>query len=265
MRVCASASPRSVVVTFLVVLVYVCAGDAAISAPLPLASIACTFATSNRAQPSAAGVAWACAARAAGEGLTERQTPTYVLCAHTILAHPPAARWAPSHPWSASRCGRAYAMAMDARGMRLLAALTLCALASPAAALAAAARPVSAARWRWRWRGAEAPDVPDVPHVRPAVSRRRYTSEAVERVVAELAPRLVEPLGALFANCWPNTLDTTAVEVSRGDAFVITGDIPALWLRDSTNQGPHGRHRAEGGSYSEAPFCTVEFFFFFST
>lgn len=141
--------------------------------------------------------------------------------------------------------------------MRLLAALTLCALASPAAARAAAARPVSAARWRWRWRGAEAPDVPDVPDVRPAVSRRRYTSEAVERVVAELAPRLVEPLGALFANCWPNTLDTTAVEVSRGDAFVITGDIPALWLRDSTNQGPHGRHRAEGGSYTYQTLTSV--------
>ena len=44
----------------------------------------------------------------------------------------------------------------------------------------------------------------------------------------------------MFANCYPNTLDTTdhPVESEDGqpDTFVYTGDIPAMWLRDSGAQ-----------------------------
>lgn len=43
----------------------------------------------------------------------------------------------------------------------------------------------------------------------------------------------------LFENCFPNTLDTTIdFEMINGkpDTFVITGDIDAMWLRDSTAQ-----------------------------
>jgi len=46
------------------------------------------------------------------------------------------------------------------------------------------------------------------------------------------------PLPAwLFANCFPNTLDTTVFFDPDGpDTFVITEDILAMWLRDSSAQ-----------------------------
>ena len=43
----------------------------------------------------------------------------------------------------------------------------------------------------------------------------------------------------VFENCFPNTLDTTVdfeVVNGRPDTYVITGDIDAMWLRDSTAQ-----------------------------
>jgi meiotically up-regulated gene 157 (Mug157) protein len=44
-------------------------------------------------------------------------------------------------------------------------------------------------------------------------------------------------LAWLFENCFPNTLDTTAFFETEGpDTFVITGDILAMWLRDSCAQ-----------------------------
>lgn len=46
-------------------------------------------------------------------------------------------------------------------------------------------------------------------------------------------------LGQIFEQCFPNTLDTTVnyfTENPEPDTFVITGDIPAMWQRDSTNQ-----------------------------
>ena len=39
----------------------------------------------------------------------------------------------------------------------------------------------------------------------------------------------------MFENCFPNTLDST-VEIDEDGTFIITGDIEAMWLRDSTNQ-----------------------------
>ena len=43
----------------------------------------------------------------------------------------------------------------------------------------------------------------------------------------------------LFENCYPNTLDTavTVAELDgKPDTFIVTGDIPAMWLRDSSAQ-----------------------------
>lgn len=40
----------------------------------------------------------------------------------------------------------------------------------------------------------------------------------------------------MFEICFPNTLDTTVhYNETDSDAYVITGDIDAMWLRDSTN------------------------------
>lgn len=43
-------------------------------------------------------------------------------------------------------------------------------------------------------------------------------------------------LAPLAAQCYLNTIETTVKPCDNGDFFVITGDIPALWLRDSSAQ-----------------------------
>ncbi len=75
---------------------------------------------------------------------------------------------------------------------------------------------------------------------RPAVSDRNFMSEAVEATIVKVKKKIDDPeLAWLFENCFPNTLDTTVkyTEIDgRPDTFVITGDINAMWLRDSTAQ-----------------------------
>lgn len=45
-----------------------------------------------------------------------------------------------------------------------------------------------------------------------------------------------EPLASLVRQCFLNTMETTVKELDDGSYFVITGDIPAMWLRDSAAQ-----------------------------
>ena len=76
---------------------------------------------------------------------------------------------------------------------------------------------------------------------RPLPEDRLFTSKAVEDEIARVVGMLENPrLKWMFANCYPNTLDTTVhpVESEDGlpDTFVYTGDIPAMWLRDSGAQ-----------------------------
>ena len=44
---------------------------------------------------------------------------------------------------------------------------------------------------------------------------------------------------ALYKNCCPNTVETVLEKCEDGSYFVLTGDIPAMWLRDSTAQVTH--------------------------
>lgn len=75
---------------------------------------------------------------------------------------------------------------------------------------------------------------------RPSVADRKFQSPAIEAAIARVRAQSADPvLAAMFERCFPNTLDTT---VFRGkldgqpDTFVITGDIDAMWLRDSSAQ-----------------------------
>lgn len=76
--------------------------------------------------------------------------------------------------------------------------------------------------------------------LRLPVEARRFKSPAVEAVIKKTVKSLKDPvLARLFENCYPNTLDTT-IEIGevdgKPDTFVITGDIEAMWLRDSSAQ-----------------------------
>ena len=77
-----------------------------------------------------------------------------------------------------------------------------------------------------------------MPAARPPIPLRKFTSPAVESYITNFTSRLRDPnLATLFANTMPNTLDTTVFHSDGGsDSFIVTGDITAMWLRDSTNQ-----------------------------
>lgn len=80
----------------------------------------------------------------------------------------------------------------------------------------------------------------DFPLVRIPESQRKFKSLAVEKLIADVKKNIGnKEMGWLFENCFPNTLDTTVdFEIINGkpDTFVITGDIDAMWLRDSSAQ-----------------------------
>lgn len=75
---------------------------------------------------------------------------------------------------------------------------------------------------------------------RPPPDRRKFVSEAVESTIARIRREIADPeLAWLFENCFPNTLDTTVryrIIDGKPDTFVVTGDIDAMWLRDSAAQ-----------------------------
>lgn len=75
---------------------------------------------------------------------------------------------------------------------------------------------------------------------RPPLDKRHFTSQAVEATIDRMKKKLADKeLAWLFENCFPNTLDTTVYfEENNGipDTYVITGDIDAMWMRDSTAQ-----------------------------
>jgi meiotically up-regulated gene 157 (Mug157) protein len=81
---------------------------------------------------------------------------------------------------------------------------------------------------------------PEFPVVRVAAAKRYFTSVAVDNAIKTFQANVPDKeLGWLFENCFPNTLDTTVTYTTqngRPDTYVITGDIDAMWMRDSSAQ-----------------------------
>ncbi|RWZ55108.1 glycoside hydrolase family 125 protein [Labedella populi] len=63
-----------------------------------------------------------------------------------------------------------------------------------------------------------------------------WIPELVRSVTESVAERTDERTAAVFARCFADTLEATMTPLPDGTVFVLTGDIPAMWLRDSTTQ-----------------------------
>ena len=77
---------------------------------------------------------------------------------------------------------------------------------------------------------------------RPAEKDRLFRSKVIDRKIDEVKKLLSDApyLAWMFENCFPNTLETTVhyrkTADGQDDTFVYTGDIHAMWLRDSGAQ-----------------------------
>jgi meiotically up-regulated gene 157 (Mug157) protein len=75
---------------------------------------------------------------------------------------------------------------------------------------------------------------------RPPLGQRKFVSPAVEELIGRTRAKIGDPeLAWLFENCYPNTLDTTVQTGTlngKPDTFIVTGDIDAMWMRDSSAQ-----------------------------
>jgi len=81
---------------------------------------------------------------------------------------------------------------------------------------------------------------PALPVVRLPEGERKFKSVAVEKTIQRIQSSIGnKKLAWMFGNCFPNTLDTTVdfrMADGQPDTYVITGDIDAMWLRDSSAQ-----------------------------
>lgn len=95
---------------------------------------------------------------------------------------------------------------------------------------------------------------------RPVAVKRLFVSTKIDSEILRVKKLLTNPkLAWMFENCFPNTLDTTVrftTDKGKPDTSVYTGDIEAMWLRDSgaqvwpyvqfANQDPHLKQMLAG-------------------
>ncbi len=62
--------------------------------------------------------------------------------------------------------------------------------------------------------------------------------QKADEITAKLEEKYPQ-LAPFFKGCFLNTIETTVTKLDDGGYFVITGDIPAMWLRDSASQLTH--------------------------
>ena len=75
------------------------------------------------------------------------------------------------------------------------------------------------------------------PYRRPPAAERRVRCDAVEATIERVREATPPEVAEVFENALPMTLDTAVTlgeTDARPDAFVVTGDIPAMWPRDAT-------------------------------
>lgn len=67
---------------------------------------------------------------------------------------------------------------------------------------------------------------------------KKSVDESLKKFIQEVKEKLGnhQEIAILFDNCYSNTLQKTVERLEDGTTYVITGDIPAMWLRDSTAQ-----------------------------
>ena len=76
---------------------------------------------------------------------------------------------------------------------------------------------------------------------RPSPKHRLFPNRFIDEKIEQISGKIEDKeLRRMFSQCLPNTLDTTTFfrtdKKGNPDTFISTGDIPAMWLRDSTNQ-----------------------------
>jgi meiotically up-regulated gene 157 (Mug157) protein len=71
--------------------------------------------------------------------------------------------------------------------------------------------------------------------------KQRQLNQAVDEIAAKIAKQFAdnEKLYKTFQNCYVSTAKTTTKFLEDGEVFVFTGDIAAMWLRDSSAQVVH--------------------------